>query len=91
MSDKLMKCGHTAQGRTKDHKPVCVICIGLTPDAEIEVPEGERPDLTGRTAECTQCKNRPSNTSPSKFSLPFFEHRPNYDTDRYYCGCWGWD
>lgn len=23
--------------------------------------------------------------------LAFFEHRPDQDHDRYYCGCWGWD
>jgi hypothetical protein len=27
----------------------------------------------------------------SSFDLAFFKHRPDRDTDAYYCGCFGWD
>jgi hypothetical protein len=27
----------------------------------------------------------------SSSSLPFFEHRPDADFDKFYCGCHGWD
>lgn len=30
-------------------------------------------------------------TTISDPSLPFFEARPDKETDSYYCGCWGWD
>lgn len=32
----------------------------------------------------------PSETDSST-SLPFFEHRPDRQFDRHFCGCWGWD
>lgn len=63
-----MKCGHVAQGtNTKTNTPSCVICIGLTPDAEIVV--SDLPDLTGRIARCYCGKE-----TPSDFDLPFFEY-----------------
>lgn len=80
----LMKCGHIAQS-TLNGNPVCVICYGLTPDAEI-VAETE-PDLTGRKATCAYCGKKVN----SNKNLPFFEYRPDRDTDSYYCGCGGWD
>lgn len=84
MERVMMKCGHVAQSEING-KPVCVICYGLTPDAEI-VAETE-PDLTGRKAKCGYC----GKLTDSKTSLPFFEYRPDMDTDSYYCGCMGWD
>lgn len=27
---------------------------------------------------------------PSSTSLPFFEHRPDEEHDKHYCGCFGW-
>lgn len=75
----MMKCGHTAL-TTKG----CPICIGLVAGAE-EVAD-ELPDLTGRKARC-EC----GGTRDSDISLPFFTHRPDCDTDSYYCGCRGWD
>lgn len=84
MERVMMKCGHVAQSKI-DGKPVCVICLGLTPDAEI-VAETE-PDLTGRKARCKYC----GEIVDSKASLPFFEYRPDMETDSYYCGCRGWN
>jgi hypothetical protein len=81
----MMKCGHRAQATDKSGKPICAICFGLTPDAEIvdEAP----PDLTGREATCCCCR-KATKSSPE---LPFFTYRENYSTDSYYCGCRGWD
>jgi hypothetical protein len=45
----MMKCGHSANGFNGKHEPCCVICAGLTPDAEIVV---EAPDLSKRRARC---------------------------------------
>lgn len=84
MGEVMMKCGH-AGNATHNGKLVCVICFGLTPDAEIVA--GTAPDLTGRKAKCGYC----GKLTDSKTSLPFFEHRPNCKYDGYYCGCWGWD
>jgi len=85
---KFMKCGHTANAHTtnKDGKTIeiCCLCSG-NPDAKIEVPP---PDLTGRKACCDHCRK----LVDSNFEhLAFFEYRPSKDTDRYYCGCMGWD
>jgi len=97
MSDILMKCGHSAQGyRTLDDgtkKPACLICMCE------EVAE-EKPDLTGRKARCSYFgrtfKHRGQTVTcrgeaNSRYSLPFFEHKPNNQYDEYYCGCFGWD
>lgn len=85
-SSVLMRCGHAANA--VDHatgKPVCAICIGLTPDAEIVAEK--QPDLKGRKARCVYCKREVDSST----SLAFFEYRPNESSDRYYCGCLGWD
>ncbi len=29
--------------------------------------------------------------APSSLDLPFFEHRPNEEYDRFFCGCMGWN
>lgn len=84
MREVIMKCGHVANA-THNGKPVCAICFGLTPDAEIVADT--TPDLTGRKAMCSQCGHE----TVSNENLPFFEYRPNCKYDSYYCGCRGWD
>jgi hypothetical protein len=85
MAMPMMKCGHVAQGTKGDTgKPVCVICIGIDPGAEI-IDENP-PDLTGRMAKCRSCDYM----KESKFSLAFFEYRPDREYDLFYCGCRGW-
>lgn len=84
MGEVMMKCGHAANA-THNGKPVCAICFGLTPDAEIVADTA--PDLTGRKAECRYCNCK----ADSNENLPFFKYRPKQKTDSYYCGCRGWD
>ncbi|MCP4573360.1 MAG: hypothetical protein GY838_13475 [bacterium] len=50
----------------------------------------------GRRSDCvySQCKrDKPCQCEqPSSSALPFFEHHPTEDYDRFYCGCaFGWD
>lgn len=78
----MMKCGHSANA-TKNGKPACVICMGK-PEAE---QEAVAPDLTGRVAKCGYCSNK----QESRIGMAFFEYRPEEETDRFYCGCGGWD
>jgi hypothetical protein len=80
----LMRCGHTANA-TNNNNPVCVICFGITPDAEI-ISE-ETIDLTGRFSKCGSCGKQ----FPSSEKLAFFEYKPDEITDSHYCGCFGWD
>nr|BDD45027.1 hypothetical protein 16 [Bacillaceae bacterium] len=82
---QMMKCGHTAQGQDQEGNPVCIICVGITNDAKI-VSE-DLPNLDGRVAQCCYC----SNETKSDFNLPFFEYKPTWKVDKYYCGCYGWD
>lgn len=81
----VMKCGHTALGRKKDGSPVCPMCVGLDPRAE--VVDVSPPSLEGRKAVCPHCKRE----RDSDYGLPFFEYRPQHSMDSYYCGCRGWD
>lgn len=81
----MMTCGHTAQGvrvlADGSRQEACVICGCSEPAAEV-------PNLEGRTARCAyNCGSE----RPSSLTLAFFEHKPNEDKDRYYCGCYGWD
>ena len=84
MSDRpLMKCGCVAQGEITapgPTRPVCVI-------HDCDVPADVQPDLTGRTASCSLCDNQ----APSSLDLAFFEYHPDWNTDRFYCGCRGFD
>ena len=80
-----MGCGHAANAVDDKKKPMCAICIGIADGWNIVV---ESPDLTGRMAECTYGCGREVD---SAVSLAFFEHLPEMDYDRYYCGCRGWD
>lgn len=44
--------------------------------------------LKERKAKCDHCGKQ----TPSASYLPYFEHHPNLDFDKYYCGqCYGWD
>ncbi len=84
----LMGCGHVANGKDANGKPICVICAGIHSGADIIVKKCEGSDgLEGRTAKCGYCKN----TTNSNWELPFFEYCPNEKYDEYYCGCYGWD
>lgn len=88
----MMMCGHAAQGtRQEDGKPVCVICIGIDPNAEIV--DDSPPNLDGRKAICHYRFGNKGEHSEvdSSYGLAFFEHRPNEKHDMYYCGCFGWD
>jgi len=89
----MMKCGHAASGTNmKTGTPSCVICVGITPDAEIVVDE---PDLTGRFMKCDYRTTRDGRVHPdpipSNPRAAFFGHDPLKEFDSYYCGCWGWD
>ena len=90
---KMMKCGHAAQAVNGKGEPVCVICVGINPGAT--VVDDAPPSLAGRMAECSYRRPGPypenHRAVPSDPGLPFFEHRPDSPTDRYYCGCFGWD
>jgi len=103
----LMGCGHTANSTVKGKdglpdRPACAICVCIVPgwDNPVEV----KPSLDGRMARCGydsrlrggQHEGRNHNRAgesptPSRWGLPFFEHRPDKDEDAFYCGCWGWD
>lgn len=80
----MMKCGHAANAVNGD-KPVCVICFMTEGDKATQIADA--PDLTGRKAFCSYGGAE----TQSSTELPFFEHRPDKDSDRYYCGCHGWD
>ena len=83
MSDKvMMACGHTSNGfQYTENGPItcCVIC-GCTTTSE-------DPDLTGRSAKCSDCVK----VTDSKMKLPFFRYCWTKPFDEYYCGCRGWD
>lgn len=85
----MMKCGHTAQGiRGADDAPVCVPCLGIVDGADVvDAP----PDLTGRKARCSYYGRKCQSETDSRTQLAFFGHRPERETDEYYCGCWGWN
>lgn len=85
----MMQCGHAPNGTNSKGEPCCVICMGFYPDARAETV-WELPDLTGRMAKCTYNRTCKSEVE-SKATLPFWEYRATADSDRYYCGCHGWD
>ncbi len=84
----LMACGHTANAHDEQGNPVCVICTGIHPGAD---QVAEKPDLTGRMAECLGCRHTPPTQTQSSWNLPFFRYQPGQQTDSYDCGCYGWD
>lgn len=85
MTDRpLMTCGHFANAHRTfqdgtPSRPSCVICLCD------EVADS--PSLEGRVAKCSYCQK----SEPTTTRLAFLEYRPDHDTDRYYCGCRGWD
>ena len=82
----MMECGHAANAVNGAGEPSCAICALIRPGASVVAKTP--PDLTGRTARCgCRCGSK----QPSSPKLAFFEHRPNEQTDLYYCGCMGWD
>lgn len=81
----LMKCGHSANAKDIEGKPVCVICVGIKEgakevDIETKIPEG-------RMAKCSYCNNR----EHSSVCLPYFKYDKDRLEDSFYCGCRGWD
>ena len=84
-SKPMMQCGHAANAVDKDTgAPCCVICAGISGADYMTVVT--TPDLTGRMARCGCGRQQPSSTG-----LAFFEHLPDKQYDKYYCGCRGWD
>ena len=84
----LMKCGHVANAYDPYGNPVCVICAGITDDADIIEKECRGSvGLEGRTAKCPECGLK----TKSRWDLPFFKYRPDNEFDEYYNGCYGWD
>ena len=84
----MMKCGHSANARTKSGDPACAICAGFD-DKGLQVDENYvHPE--GRKARCTYfqyCKTEvDSNTD-----LAFFKAWADSEFDEFYCGCHGWD
>jgi hypothetical protein len=91
---KMMDCGHSengvcvSQGEEEYDPPIpcCVIC-------DCVLISEDQPELYGRRAKCSynnpygKCKSEIT----SSLELAFFEHQPDQEYDRYYCGCWGWD
>lgn len=89
----MMLCGHTANSAgtragSTERVPACVICSCFE-------QAKAAPNLEGRLAHCTYQRPRGGGEHPapvpSSTSLAFFEYRPTEDSDRYYCGCWGWN
>ena len=85
----LMKCGHAANSfhvlKDGTTVPSCVICWGIHSGAD--TIDDTPPTLEGRMARCYEgCSMVPSSTA-----LAFFEYIAESETDRYYCGCRGWD
>lgn len=94
---QMMKCGHSANANRVllggERVPSCAICAGLTPNAEIVI---ETPDLTGRKARCSYFGSSHGGKTcdgevDSSPDCAFFEHKPDAEYDRFYCGCWGWN
>lgn len=78
----LMECGHAANANDNDGKPVCAICLGIDPRANVVATN--LPDLTGRTALCSyfeSCKKR----MPSSVDLAFFEYQGAGSYSAAYC------
>ena len=92
MKPCIMKCGHASVLKWRggnDLTPYCPICNCTEIDHEITDPyEG----LEGRMSVCGEHKDRfEDSITPSRWDLPFFNYRPEFTRDTYYCGCWGWN
>lgn len=106
MSDILMKCGHTSNAvNSKTQKPVCIICMceevaEVKPDLtgrkarccyygkEVYHNETYFPEMLTTNYRGKKCCG---SLVDSKYTLPFFEHKPNSKEDSFYCGCMSWD
>jgi hypothetical protein len=85
----------TQERSTQEYEFLAKISSPLASRAVSRVAD-ERPSLEGRTMRCTYATGRDGKghqpaTVPSRWGAAFFEYRPDKATDRYYCGCWGWD
>lgn len=69
MNHPMMKCGHAANAVNGKGEPSCVICAGLTPDADVVANE---PSFGERLAKCSCGKTQPSS---DRARLAFFEFR----------------
>lgn len=83
----LMKCGHAANARDEYGNPCCLICMPKPEAMQIDRHCKGRDGLDGRFACCNECGKK----TESRWELPFFKYCPDQITDKYYCGCWGWD
>lgn len=86
MKRPMMKCGCAGQADRVmpdgTRKPSCIThsCDEIAPI---------QPNLVGRKAKCSYgCVKT---ITDSSLDLAFFEHKPDAEFDRYYCGCYGWD
>lgn len=80
----LMKCGHIAFTENNQNPIICDRCGCMNIDKEItNITTG----LEGRMARCSECGRE----TPSRWNLPLFTYEPDLNTDKYYCGCYGWD
>lgn len=84
MATTFMVCGCVARATDANGDPVCVTHLGIQDGAN---RPAEVPDLTGRKAQCSDCRT----TKDSSPSLAFFTHRSNSELDSFYCGCRGWN
>lgn len=78
----LMRCSHSANATMMvDGKrvPACVICECIEPAKNV--------DLTNRKMQCCDC----GKILPSNENAAYFKYRPEFELDRFYCGCQGWD
>ena len=85
MANVMMGCGHSSSAES-DGKPICAICFGLDPGAEVVMSKEMTPDLTGRLARCPSCEK----IVDSSLELAFFRYRKSDKYDGFYCGCRGW-
>ena len=103
----MMKCGHAANATDgKTGAPCCVICHGLPGATQVDDTPPDLSQRMARCAYYGKNVIRPFHGScdyggqrgtfcycekPSSAKLPFFEHVPSKEFDRFYCGCMGWD
>lgn len=83
----LMECGHVANATDDNGNPACVICGCFAVRRVIDVSKEPTAGLEGRKARCADCGKE----HESKWTLPFFQYRPEGLLDSCYDGCYGWD
>ena len=86
---RILTCGCDADiARDENGNPICPIHgCGEVQEEKLEEL------LKGRKAKCAYCGSICDSLHCPGYSgfPPFFEHRPEEEFDRYYCGCRGWD